>query len=150
MAKRNKKTTEVSKFGGVDQLGTVKTDLHSPLQEQSYDAASIEAKSERTHLEDDAGHGEATVLRNFVFAINLDKADLWLKHRPTKQELFNSHLRGIEMALFKDGLKIWPEVAPQLIFDMPTMCYTIIVAARPRKGYLLMERPQTLSEIAHG
>lgn len=147
---RIKKTKEVSKFGGVDELGQFKSDLHSPLKEQTYDASSIEAKSEKTHLEDDMGVGEATVLRNFVFAIDIKNAHLWLERQPTKQDLFNAHIKGIEMALWKDGLKIWPDVKPQLTFDTAGLKYTIIVAARPMNGFILQERPQTLSEIAHG
>lgn len=150
MAKRKQKTQNVAKFGGVDELGQIKSDLHSPLKEQTYDASSVEAKSEQTHLEDDIGVGEATVLRNFVFAIDLSKTNVWLERRPTKQDLFNAHLKGIEMALWKDGLKVWPDVAPQLMFDVNNLKYTIIVAARPMKGFMLQERPQTLAEIVNG
>lgn len=147
---RKKKTKEVAKFGGVDELGQIKSDLHSPLKEQTYDASTVEAKSEQAHLEDDMGEGDAVVIRNFVFAIDMNNSDVWLKNQPTKQDLFNSHLKGIEMALWKDGLKIWPDVKPQLTFDLNNFKYTIIVASKPMKGYLLNERPQTLSQIAYG
>lgn len=149
MAKK-RKVKDVAKFGGVDELGTVKSDLHSPLKEQNYDASSVEAKSEQTHLEDDKGEGEATVIRCFTFNINLAHPELWLERQPSKQELFNFHVRGIEAALWKDGLKVFDEVAPRLTFDTKKMQYSIFVAARPRNGYLLHERPQTLSQIAHG
>ena len=147
MARVKKKTKTVNKFGGVDNLGTVKTDLHSPLQEQTYDASSVEAKSEKTHLEDDKGEGEATIIRCFTFGMN---PEVFVQQRPTKQDLFNYHIRGIEMALFKDGMNLYTDVPPRLTFDVNKLQYCIFVAARPRKGYLLHERPQTLSEIAHG
>lgn len=151
MTKKKQKSKDVAKFGGVDELGQIKSDLHAGIsgEKHTYDSSSVEAKSS-TNLEQDVGVGEATVLRNFVFAINLENSDKWLEYRPTKQELFNHHIKGIEMALFKDGLKVWPEVAPQITFDLDNMRYTIIVPARPMKGYLLQERPQTLAEIAHG
>lgn len=143
---RIKKTKEVAKFGGVDELGTVKSDLHSPLKEQNYDASNVEAQSQ-TRLEDDRGEGESIVIRCFKFSLN---PETFLKNPPSKQDLFNSHLKGIEMALFGDGLKIFDEVPPRLTFDVEKLQYSIFVAARPRRGYLLNERPQTLTEIAHG
>lgn len=150
MARKLKQAKEVAKFGGVDELGTVKSDLHSPLQEQTYDASSVEAKSEQTHLEDDKGEGDAVVIRCFTFSINLEHPELWLEKQPSKQDLFNFHIHGIEMALWKDGLKIFDKVAPRLTFDVKKMQYSIFIAALPRNGYLLHERPQTLSELAHG
>lgn len=146
MAKK-RKVKEVAKFGGVDELGTIKSDLHSPFVEQTYDASTVEAKSEQTHLEDDRGEGEATVIRCFTFGIN---PQVFLEQRPTKQDLFNHHLRGIEATLWKDGLKVFDDVAPRLTFDNKNLQYSIFIAARPRNGYLLHERPQTLSQIAHG
>lgn len=147
MAKRKAKTKEVSKFGGVDDLGIIQSDLHSPLKEQTYDSSSVEAKSENTHLEDDKGEGEAIVIRCFTFGMN---PQTFLERRPSKQDLFNAHLRGIEMALFGDGLKVFDEVPPRLTFDIEKKQYSIFVAARARKGYLINERPQTLAEVAHG
>lgn len=138
---RVKKIKEVAKFGGVDELG--KTQLHG----HEHDVTSVEAKSEQTHIEDDTGHGEATVIRCFTFGMN---PTVFVEHRPTKQELFNAHLRGIEMALFADGLKVFDEVPPRVSFDADKKQYNIFVAARPRKGYLLHERPQTLREIING
>jgi hypothetical protein len=145
---RVKKTKQVSKFGGVDQLGTVKTDLHG--KEETYDSSTVEAKSEQTHLEDDLGQGNAVVIRCFTFQMNLENPELFIERNPSKQDLFNSHVNGIEATLWKDGLKFYTEVAPRITFDTKKFQYSIFVAALPRNGYLLNERPQTLSEIAHG
>lgn len=136
---KTKKTKEVAKFGGVDELGTTK--LHG----YEHDVASVETQSQ-TRLEDDVGHGDATVIRCFTFGMN---PKTFIEHKPTKQELLNSHLRGIEMALFADGLKVFDEVPPRISFDVEKSQYSIFIAARPRKGYLLHERPQTLTEIAN-
>lgn len=151
MAKRKSKETtkEVAKFGGVDNLGTVKTDLHSPFKEQNYDASAVEAQSQ-TKLEDDLGEGNAVVIRSFTFQMNLEKPELFIERAPSKQEIFNSHIGGIEMALWKDGLKVYDEVAPRMTFDVQKLQYTIFVPAVPRNGYLLQQKPQTLTEIAHG
>lgn len=146
---RVKKSKEIKKFGGVDELGTIKADLHTGLDGHvnTYDASTVEAKSEQTHLEDDLGEGEATIIRCFTFGMN---PKTFIERKPTKQDLFNAHLRGIEMALFGDGLKIFDEVPPRLTFDAEKKQYSIFVAARPRKGVMLYERPQTLREIING
>lgn len=146
MTKR--KVTEVAKFGGIDDLGSLKTDLHSSIghEQQTYDASSVEAQS-RTNLEMDKGEGEATIIRCFIFGMN---PQTFMEQHPTKQMLFNSHIGGIEAALFRDGLKLFLDVTPRITFDTVKMQYSIFVAARPRKGYLLQEKPQTLGEIVHG
>ncbi len=142
---RVKKTKNVAKFGGVDDLGKVKTDLHSAFGvSSSYDTSSVEAKS-KVHLEMDKGEGNAVVIRRFSFGIN---PQVWLEHPPTKQDLFNHHIKGIEMALFRDGLKLYLESQPRIVVSNTN--YEIFIAAVPKKGYLLKERPQTLGEIAHG
>ncbi len=148
MARKTKKGKDVSKFGGVEELGTVKMERIGSLEskQDAYDASSIEVQSS-TKLEDDHGEGGAVVIRRFVFGIN---PEVFKERKPTKQDLFNHHLRGIEMAVFRDGMVIFDQVPPRLTFDSEKMQYSIFVAARPRKGYSLEQRPQTLSEIVHG
>lgn len=139
MARLKKKTLEVQKFGGTDDLGKVKMG-------HDYDVKSIEAKS-KTRLEDDTGDGAAAIIRRFSFGIN---PQAWMEVKPTKQELFNYHVKGIEMMLWRDGMKIMTEVEPRIVVDAENMRYDIFVGARPQKGHILVQRPQTLTEIAHG
>lgn len=134
---RLKKSVDVQKFGGIDALGTVKN-------EHDYDINSIETKSE-TKLEDDVGFGEAAIIRCFEYAMNPES---FREYQPTKQELFNAHYKGIEVALWKDGMKVIPEVNPRIVVD--GMKYKIFVGARPMKGHILHQVPQTLGQIAHG
>lgn len=152
MARKLKKATEVSKFGGVDQLGKVKTDLHTNLDGSgnTYDASTVEAKSEQTHLEDDRGEGNAVVIRCFTFQMNMEHPEIFIEKRPTKQDLFNAHISGIEAALWKDGLKPYLEVKPRITFDSKKLQYSIFIASLPMKGWVLNETPQTLTQIAHG
>lgn len=135
---RKKKALDVAKFGGVDQLGKAKMDGHE------HDVSTIEAQSRR-NLEEDKGEGDVAIIRCFKFGIN---PTAFKEHPPTKQELFNAHYKGIEMALWKDGMKVMPEVHPKIVVNQKKMTYQIFVGARPMKGYSLEERPQTLSEIA--
>lgn len=139
-----KKIKEVAKFGGVDELGKVQMDGHE------HEASHIEAKSENAHLEDDHGEGAAVVIRCFTFQMNLEKPELFIERNPSKQDIFNSHVKGIEKYLWKDGLTINDGVAPRITFDVKKFQYSIFVASRPARGYVLNERPQTLSQISNG
>lgn len=113
-----------------------------------YEAQQVEAAS-KTHLEDDKGEGVAAVLRCFKFGMN---PEAFRQYTPTKQELFNSHHKGIEVALWKDGLKVVPEVHPRISIDEQKMCYEIWVTARPSRGNIIPYdvTPKTLTQIAHG
>ena len=159
MAKRSKsKTVEVQKFGGAESLGSVReegnlTPFHSELSNQDYihenvshDLIGAEAKSETT-LEMDEGGGGAAIVRMFEFGIN---PQAFKEYQPTKQELFNSHYKGIEIALWKDGMKVIPEVNPRIVIMEKEGKYRIFVGAAPMKGHILKEQPKTLKEMIHG
>ena len=142
MARRINKTEEVQKFGGTEDLGQV--DLHG----YAHDAKSIEVQSS-TKLEQDEGSGNAAVIRCFEFGINLEA---FKQHKPTKQELFNSHAKGIEISLWRDGLKVIPDVTPRIVVNEKDMKYQIFVGAQPNRGHILPYdvKTKTLKEIAHG
>lgn len=138
--KKEKKVKNVDKFGGTEELGNVKFDGFE------YSGATSEASSE-TKLEYDVGQGDPVVIRRFTFGAN---PLAFQEHPPTKQELFNAHAKGIEIALWRDGLKVFDEVKPRIVLNAEKTHYEIFVAAKPMKGHLLMERPQTLAEITRG
>lgn len=140
MAKKGKsKSVEVAQFGGEQQLGTVKMG-------HDYDLSTMEAESQ-TKLEHDEGHGAAIVIRCFKFRFNPEVLN---HYTPTKQELFNAHHKGIEIALWKDGLTVFPDVNPRIVINEQDMTYEIFVGAKPSKGHILHENPKTLKEIVHG
>lgn len=142
---RKARIKEVQKFGGIDELGAAK------LYGHKHDVSTAESMSQ-THLEDDVGHGEAAIIRCFEFGMNPEAFQNARSAgmQVTKQDLFNYHHKGIEMALWKDGMKIIPESHPEVLIDEKAMKYKIFVGARPRRGHLLLQKPQTLREIAHG
>lgn len=109
------------------------------------DVSNIEAQS-TTVLEDDRGHGGAAIIRMFEFAAN---PEAFKQHTPTKQELFNYHAKGIEIQLWADGFNVMPEVEPRVILNKRKTKYSIFVGAQPRAGMTVLEKPRTLSEIAH-
>ena len=108
--------------------------------------SSIEEQSQ-TSLEQDTGVGQVAVIRRFTFKAN---PDVFAEHPPTKQDLFNHHLKGIEIALWRDGLKMMPEVKPRLVFDDDKGTYSIVVGSTPSRGQTLQDIPKTLSELVHG
>lgn len=136
---RRVKPIEVQKFGGVDELG------HTKMHGYDHDVKDLEVQS-KTKLEDDIGYGKEAIIRCFEFGIN---PLAFKEHPPTKQELFNAHYKGIEVALWKDGLKVIPEVNPRIVIDEQNMRYKIFVGAHPMKGHLVLANPQTLKQIAH-
>lgn len=132
------KSIDVKKFGGIDKGGDVSMDSNN------YELQSVEAQS-KTKLEDDTGHGNAAIIRCFEFGIN---PVAFKESPPTKQQLFNSHYKGIEAALWRDGLKVLPDVNPRIILGEKT--YKIFVGAHPMRGHILREQPRTLRELTHG
>lgn len=112
-------------------------------QWETDDISKVEATSE-THLEDDKGEGGPVILRVFEFAAN---PAAFREHKPTKQELFSHHAKGIEAMLWSDGLRVVHEHDPKISVNRRKTKYRIFVAATPARGHLLHASPQTLSDI---
>ena len=141
MAKKRKpKEITVAKWGGTDELGSV--ELHG----HKHDAASIEVKSD-TKLTDDPFEGAVAIIRKFTFGAN---PEAWKQYQPSKQELFNSHVKYIETMLWKDGMQVYDKVTPQIQFDEVRSQYHIFVGAKPARGHLVSQTPLSLTQIAHG
>lgn len=126
--------------------------------EPDWSVKSLEAESD-TKLESDVGEGQAITLRHFWFKPNPEE---FKKRIPTAQELLNSHLKQMEIELWKDSWSVFPEVEPRLLFfdklyrpvshtSDKIEYYCFIVAAVPSKGSLLsyLDKPKKLAEIAH-
>ena len=142
MAKRKSRiaTDDISKAGAVG-IGTANTEGNV-----DYEVNNLEVQS-KTKLEEDVGDGRPVILRKFEFGMN---PTAWQQYRPTKQELFNYHLKGIEIALWKDGLKPMPDVNPRIVVDSQNMKYQIFVAAEVARGHLLNANPLTLKQLTSG
>ena len=112
----------------------------------SWEGEEVMVESE-TKLEADTGTGPKVILRTFEFASN---PQAFKQRIPTSQELFNHHLKGMQGMLWSDGLKPMEEIEPRLIFSKNKKGYRIFIACKPLLGQVVLEKPQTLSEIAHG
>jgi hypothetical protein len=140
MATKTKKSSiDVQKFGGVDELGETKLHGHK------HEVSSIETASQ-TKLEDDLGTGKPVVMRSFTFKLN---PEAFKAMAPSKQELFDTHVKGIEMHLWRDGLTFEKRHEPHILFNKQRTAYTIFVVATPSHKDVLLEKTQTLTEIAH-
>ena len=137
---RRKKALDVAKFGGTEKLGD------AVLHGYEHDVESIETQS-KTQLEQDRGEGGAAIIRCFTFGVN---PTAFQEARPTQQDLFNAHIKGIEVMLWRDGMTLMVDVQPRILFDQKSMIYKIFVGARPAKGHILKEIPQTLRQVVHG
>lgn len=140
MARKLKKTVDVAKFGGVEDLGKVK------LNGNTHDTSSVEVQSD-TKLENDMGVGKEVIMRSFQF--KLDRK-MFEAAPPTKQQLFDGHLHGLEISLWRDGLIFDKSHEPHILFNKKLTHYTIFLVATPARGQTVIDKTRTLSEIAHG
>ena len=106
-----------------------------------WEGEQVEAYSD-TKISDDKGTGNPVVLRTFQFGVN---PEAFKQHKPTAQELFESHRRGIEALLWQDGMAPFQEVQPRLTFSKNKKFYSFIIACLPRE--VLVDTPQTLSQL---
>ncbi len=111
------------------------------VEDLQWDGEEVQTQS-TTNLQDDKGSGQAIILRFFEFGAN---PEAFKNRKPTAQELFDSHLRGIESLLWGDGLKLYKEVEPRLQFSKNNTRYRFIIACLPTQA--LVDKPKTLSEL---
>lgn len=65
---------------------------------------------------EDAGTGDKYSIRTFYFKFHPDIVN-GKKKLPTKQELFNAHLKQIELEIWKDGMAVEKHQEPQLKYN---------------------------------
>lgn len=120
--------------------------IGAPVKDINWTAREVETESE-SYLEEDTGEGNPVVIRMFEFGMN---PEAFKQANPTTQDIFNSHYKGIEVALWKDGLKVVPEVNPRIVLTPEKGIYRIFVTARAARGHLLTDVPNTLGTVLHG
>ncbi len=113
------------------------------IENLKWEGEELQAES-KTKITEDTGVGQAIVLRFFEFGANPESFKI---HKPTAQELFNSHLKGIESLLWRDGLKFYHDTPPRLMFSKDSKKYCFIIPCTTTRGSLLTQKTQTLSEI---
>src|SRR3990167_3098126 len=100
-----------------------------PTGDKNIEWEGEEVQSESTtKLTEDKGTGQAVVIRFFEFGAN---PEVFKQHKPTSQQLFDSHRKGIEALLWRDGLRPYEGVEPRLMFSKNGKNYRIIVTCVP-------------------
>lgn len=93
----------------------------------------------------DSGTGKPIIFRMFEFKANPENLK---KMKPTKQQLFDSHAKQIQVMLWSDGLVPFEGVSPKVTTSKKRESYRIFVACEPALGQVLVERPKTLQELS--
>ncbi len=111
------------------------------IEDIQWEGEEIGVQSD-TKLESDTGTGQAFVMRFFEFGANVE---VFKQHKPTAQELFDSHRKGIEALLWRDGLKPYQGVEPRLVFSKNEKSYRFVITCTPTQA--LVDTPNTLKEL---
>lgn len=94
------------------------------------------------------GTGKPYIIRQFLFAFSPDTL-IKIRNKkipvPTRQELFNSNWKQIQVMLWSDGLVPAQEAEPRMIIGKKK--YKIILLCEPRSKVMVAEKPRTLQEI---
>ena len=129
--------------------GKFNTEFSGKTEKVGWDVKETEVHSD-VKLENDLGTGKHVLIRSFDFSAN---PETFKMHVPTKQELLNAHAKEIEIALWRDGLKVMPDVNPQVKISKNKRKYRIVVGAEPQRGQMVswkdQEQFKTLSQIAN-
>lgn len=115
----------------------------APVRDIEWEGEEVTAHSD-TRITDDTGTGQEVVLRFFDFAA--DDA-VFRATRPTAQQLFDSHRKGMEDLLWSDGFTPIREIEPRLLFSKDGRYYRFAVPCIPSTGNSLLEKTRTLSEL---
>lgn len=112
------------------------------VENLEWEGETVQAES-KVNLQDDRGTGKPIVLRFFEFGVN---PQAFKDHKPTAQELFNTHIRGMESLIWSDGLIFCKEIEPKLWFSKDNKKYRFMIGCLPVQT--LIETPNTLAELA--
>ena len=96
-----------------------------------------------TQLSDDKGTGVPVVIRCFDFAANPTE---FRRAMPDAQILFDSHRKGMETLLWKDGLVPYTKVEPRLMVAKDGTRYRIVIACVGASSASFIDKAATLSE----
>lgn len=133
-----------NKFKAKEKDVEIKTDIiNEKIDEIEWEGEELHAESE-TKIEDDKGTGQEIIVRVFEFAAD---QEVFRMNRPTAQELFDSHRKGIESMLWADGLQPYQAIEPTLIVDKDKSKYTFYISCLPGLGNTLIDKTHTLSEL---
>lgn len=106
----------------------------------------IEVAPERLRKEE---LDDPRIIREFMFSFNPETVSKIRQKQieaPTRQGLFNAHLKQIEIMLWGDGLVFDTEFQPRIVIGKKK--YKIVIVCKQRQGVMLgmANKPITLTE----
>lgn len=116
---------------------------NAPVKDIEWEGEEVGVESD-TKLEEDKGTGQEIILRFFDFAAN---PEVFKNYKPTAQELFDSHRKGIESLLWSDGLSACEAIEPRLLFSKDKSNYRFVISCIKGIGNTMVDKPKTLSEL---
>lgn len=116
---------------------------NAPVKDIQWEGEELQTQSQ-TKLEEDKGTGRQIIIRFFEFGAN---PKVFKEYKPTTQQLFDSHKKGIEAILWKDQLKPFEEVEPRIMFSKNKTHYRIIIACVPNSISGFLDKSQTLTQL---
>ncbi len=132
------KTKKDKKFKVIE-----KDAIDAPVKDIEWEGEEVGVESD-TKIQDDKGTGQEIILRFFDFAAN---PEVFRQHKPTLQELFDVHRKGMESMLWTDGLSPYHAIEPRIMFSKDKSHYRIVVSCIPSMGNTLVDKTKTLSEL---
>lgn len=131
---------------GEDKLKKENTTLGDNFEtvgtEHKWEGQEIEVQSDP--LIETGNRGKTIVLRSYYFKAN---PEAMKREKPTKQQIFDSHAKQIELMLYSDGLVPFKEVEPKLIISKKRDEYKIFMACEARTGVVFDRDPRLLQEL---
>lgn len=115
----------------------------APVKDIQWEGEEVGVES-TTKLQSDKGTGQEIILRFFDFAANPES---FRQHKPTEQELFEHHRKGMEAMLWNDGLTPCFAIEPRLLFSKDHTQYRFVLSCIPSLGNTIIEKAHTLSEL---
>lgn len=115
--------------------------LDAPVKDIEWEGEEVGYQGKH-NLQLDGGTGQAIILRFFDFVAN---PELFKTRKPTAQELFNTHNKGVQSLLWMDGLKPYEGIEPRLMFSKDKKNYRFVIACIPKEA--LIDKTKTLSEL---
>lgn len=92
----------------------------------------------------DPGTGETVLMRVFDFGANPEALK---RDKPSKQQIFDNHIKQIQTMLWSDGLEPMKELNPLIQVSKKKEKYRIILWCRARAGVVWSDKPQNLQDI---
>jgi hypothetical protein len=98
----------------------------------------------------DPATGQPFIIREFIFAFNPEALRLIKQKKmaiPSKQDLFNSNWKQIEVMLWGDGLVaiMEKEFPPRIVVGKKK--YKIILVCQPRQGVIVADKVRSLNQV---